>query len=249
MEYRKGLVNVENGSPTVTGDITAFESEVSPGDLFRVLNTGVTYEVSAVVSDTELTLSAPYSGLTASAVEYTITRDFTPNQGIPVPMKGDLEPIETLKQSLMQLDSLGAFAGAVEELTNVEIVDPSPGEALIWDGTKWINYMPGGGSPISGEYNAGNSGTSKTITWTNGQNQLVTMTGNCTVTFASPSNGVTYKLRIVQGGSGSYTVTWPTIKWAGGAAPTLSTDVGAIDIITLYYNGSTYFGMAGIGFA
>jgi hypothetical protein len=98
------------------------------------------------------------------------------------------------------------------------------------------------------EYSAG-SGAPGTITWSNGQNQVRTLTSSGTMTFASPTAGVTYKLRIVQGGSGSYTITWPTIKWAGGAAPTLSTTVGAIDIVTLYYNGTDYFGQAAVGFA
>lgn len=66
---------------------------------------------------------------------------------------------------------------------------------------------------------------------------------------SNPVNGTTYKLRIVQGGAGSFTVTWPTIKWAGGVAPTLSTAVGAEDIITLYYNGTSYYGHAVTGFA
>lgn len=98
------------------------------------------------------------------------------------------------------------------------------------------------------EYSAG-SGAPGTITWSNGQNQVRTLTSSGTMTFASPTAGATYKLRIVQGGSGSYTITWPTIKWAGGAAPTLSTAVGAIDIVTLYYNGTDYYGQAATGFA
>lgn len=99
------------------------------------------------------------------------------------------------------------------------------------------------------EYDAGNSGASKTITWTDGQNQKLTLTASTTLTFASPGAGMTAKLKLTQGGTGSYTVTWPTIKWAGGAAPTLSTAVGAIDIVSLYYDGSAYYGTAGIGFA
>ncbi len=47
-----------------------------------------------------------------------------------------------------------------------------------------------------------------------------------------PAAGST-AFKIVQGGSGSYTVAWPaTVKWASGTAPTLSTAVGKIDMVT-----------------
>jgi hypothetical protein len=100
----------------------------------------------------------------------------------------------------------------------------------------------------SAEFSAGNSGTSKTITWTDGQNQVLTLTGNVTLTFASPTNGATYKLHIIQG-AGPYTITWPTIKWAGGVAPTISTGNGNEDFVTLFYNGTSYFGQASLNFA
>lgn len=53
----------------------------------------------------------------------------------------------------------------------------------------------------------------------------------------NPSSGQTINLIIKQGGSGSYTVTWPAnFLFAGGAAPTLSTAVGAKDIISCQYD-------------
>lgn len=101
---------------------------------------------------------------------------------------------------------------------------------------------------LAAEFNAGNSGTSLTLDFNNGVNQVVTMTGNCVFNFSNPQAGAIYKLRLVQGGSGSYTAAFPTIKWAGATAPTLSTVVGREDIITLYYNGTSYYGQAGIDF-
>ncbi|MFN9476460.1 hypothetical protein [Acidovorax sp.] len=102
----------------------------------------------------------------------------------------------------------------------------------------------------SAEVSAGNSGTAKTITWTTGQNQTLTLTGNATITLSTPTNGATYKLRLVQDATGSRTVTFsPTPKWAGGTAPTFSTAANAVDIVTLYWNGTNYFAQAGMGFA
>lgn len=102
----------------------------------------------------------------------------------------------------------------------------------------------------STEYDAGNSGTSKTINFNNGINQKITMTGSCAFTLSNPQGGMTVKLKLTQGGSGSYGATWTTpVKWAGGSAPTLSTAVGSIDIVSLYYDGSTWFGQFAGGFA
>lgn len=100
------------------------------------------------------------------------------------------------------------------------------------------------------EYDAGNSGASLTVNFNNGVNQKITLTANCTFTFSNPLAGMTAKLKLIQDGTGSRTVTWPTIKWAGGAAPTLTTTATTgTDIITLYYDGTAYWGQAGLNFA
>jgi hypothetical protein len=51
-----------------------------------------TYEITGVVSDTELTLSAPYGGATYAGVDYVVHRDFFPNAQ-PLMKVGELETI------------------------------------------------------------------------------------------------------------------------------------------------------------
>ena len=99
------------------------------------------------------------------------------------------------------------------------------------------------------EYDNGSSGTAKTVNWTLSNHQKVTMTGSCTFAFTTPSKPCMLSLRIIQDGTGSRTITLPTIKWPGGAAPTWSAAANAIDILSLYYDGSAYYGQAGIAFA
>ncbi len=97
---------------------------------------------------------------------------------------------------------------------------------------------------------AGNSGTTITLDFDRMITQAVTMTDNCTFTFDNPSSGGTYLVKLTQGGAGSFTATWPaSVKWVGGAAPTLTTAVGAIDIVTFFYDGTNYFGNAGLAYA
>ena len=66
----------------------------------------------------------------------------------------------------------------------------------------------------------------------------------------NPIAGGNYSLKLVQGGSGGYTITWPaSVKWANGTSPILSTGVGDIDIVTLLNDGTNYYGAAAFDFS
>jgi len=76
-----------------------------------------------------------------------------------------------------------------------------------------------------------------------------TLSANATLTFDTPTGPCHRQLRVVQG-SGPYTITWPSVEWVGGGtAPTLSTGNGDVDIFNFFYNGSTWYGQAGLDFA
>lgn len=100
------------------------------------------------------------------------------------------------------------------------------------------------------ETDNGNSGASATIDWQAGNKQKLTLTANCTLTFTAPRGAATVILRLLQDSTGSRTVSWPaSVKWPGGAAPTLSTAAGAIDIVSFYFDGTSYYGQAALAFA
>jgi parallel beta-helix repeat protein len=102
---------------------------------------------------------------------------------------------------------------------------------------------------FSSEIDNGNSGSSKTIDWTAGNKQKITLTAApATLTFTNPAGPASLILRIVEDGTGSRTITWPTVKWAGGVAPTLTTTAAAIDIVALYFDGTTYYGNVSLNF-
>jgi hypothetical protein len=77
-----------------------------------------------------------------------------------------------------------------------------------------------------------------------GYNVKVTLTDSRTLSITELTPGDYGTIEIVQGGTGSYTLTLPTnSKVAGGGAGAiaLSTSVDAIDIATFYYNGTTLY--------
>jgi len=99
------------------------------------------------------------------------------------------------------------------------------------------------------EHDNGNSGASKTIDWGNGQQQKLTLTANCTLTFTAPDGPGTFSLRLIQDATGNRTVTWPaSVKWPGGTAPTLSTAANAEDYVSFKYNGTSYYGDSALDF-
>lgn len=90
-----------------------------------------------------------------------------------------------------------------------------------------------------------------TINWTLGNKMKFTFGAQAeTFTFTAPSNPCNLVLMMVQDGTGSRTATFPaTVKWAGGTAPTLTTTASGIDIISFYYDGTSYHGVASLAFA
>ena len=101
------------------------------------------------------------------------------------------------------------------------------------------------------EENNGDSSTADTIDWGAKNKQKSTLTDNVTYTFTDPDGPSNLLLRVIQGGAGSYVITWPAnVKWPnGGSTPTLSTTVGAIDIVAFYFDGTDYYGNATSNFA
>ena len=99
--------------------------------------------------------------------------------------------------------------------------------------------------------NAIGDGATEEIDWNVSQKQKVTITGTgITCNFADPLGPCNVILKVVQGDGSDVIGTWDTaIKWAGGEAPTLSTGNGEIDILSFYFDGTNYFGVASLDFS
>jgi hypothetical protein len=94
---------------------------------------------------------------------------------------------------------------------------------------------------VSGEYNNGNSGTSKEIDWANGDRQKVTITGDaCEFTFTGATAGQTLTLRVVVDATGHTAWTWPTLMWPGGSAGSPGITANKINLYIFYFDGTNY---------
>jgi hypothetical protein len=81
----------------------------------------------------------------------------------------------------------------------------------------------------------------------------ITLATNTQFVIANLPTGGSVNIIIVQDGTGSRTASFGTdtstaVKFAGGT-PTLSTTAGAIDIVTIFNDGTNYYGDIGKSYA
>jgi hypothetical protein len=117
---------------------------------------------------------------------------------------------------------------------------------LFLNGTPTQQVTP----TFASELDNGNSGAAFTIAWGAGAKQKITLNADCTLTMTPPTGVTDLQVRIIQDVVGGRSAIWPaSIKWLGGALPTLSTSPGASDIIDLFWNGTDYFAEPNLKFA
>ena len=87
-----------------------------------------------------------------------------------------------------------------------------------------------------------NSSTAITLNIvTNGTDQVITLTGTATITMPTATAGKSFLLKL-KTGAGGYTVTWSTVKWPGGTAPTLTSTASRMDIFSFFSDGTNWYG-------
>lgn len=103
------------------------------------------------------------------------------------------------------------------------------------------------------EYANGNSGAGTVfIDWSRGPAQKIILTGNATLQLyrgLTAGEPVWVQLTLQQDATGSRVPSLPAVLTPGGTPLTLSTAPGAIDVISLYYDGTVLKGaIAGLAF-
>ena len=88
-----------------------------------------------------------------------------------------------------------------------------------------------------------NSSTAITLALTNGTVQIITLTGNATITMPTAVSGKSFILLLKQDATGSRTVTWTTVKWPAGTAPTITSTASKQDIYSFFSDGTNWYGV------
>ena len=88
------------------------------------------------------------------------------------------------------------------------------------------------------------SSNAATLNMRDGTNFVHDLTENVTYTFSNPAgvgNVSAFTLKVIQG-STARTITWPSVKWPGGAAPTLTATNDGVDFFVFIYDGANWYG-------
>lgn len=148
-QYKTGTVSVTNGSAVVTGTNTLWLSNINAGDAFTVAGTGVIYDVASVDSDTQISLTAPYGGSTASGLIYAATRDFTSPDNFPELVAGDIETPTILTRAIRKIQQKfnsvllrqgGTTANRPQSPSSYEYYfDETLGKPIWFNGSSWVD--------------------------------------------------------------------------------------------------------------
>jgi len=113
------------------------------------------------------------------------------------------------------------------------------GFTWVYNNTGWVLQQGTSGWPTPVVQTVTYSAT-PTISWTSKDVTKITLTGNAVITNSGAVDGQKMILQLIQGGSGSYTVTFTSETQFGTSFTsfTLSTAVGKLDMIGLVYSSS-----------
>lgn len=166
------------------------------------------------------------------------------------------KPAVTSQVNLTTMNSNLWIGPSEMNYSRIAIVKNANGNiTLTADGTGNINLTPTTGKTIAKNlnynegaiYDLGTTGGTIAPNVTNGNVQKITLNAALTINaFTSPVAGQSLTL-IIYGGT-AYTSITSTMKFAGGIK-TLTATAGCIDILSIYYDGTTYFASLGKGFA
>jgi len=102
------------------------------------------------------------------------------------------------------------------------------------------------GTPYFTEQDITASGVTN-IDWSLSPKAKISVIQNSTLTFSDPGGAANLMMRVVQEDD-SLITTLPSILWPSGISPVLSSTSGYIDIVSLYFDGSTYYGNVSYNF-
>lgn len=197
---------------------------------------------SQFASLTQLGTVAGYYATSATSLSIgTGTKTFTTQAGLAYVVGTRVRITSTGTAGTWMEGSLTAYSGTSMTVS----VDRTAGTGSHSD---WALSLAGEvGSSSATTWDTLTDGA--TITWTadasrTSQQAKVTLAGNRTLAISGAADGMTFRLRVTQDGTGGRTLTLPAgSKVAGGGAGvvTLSAAAGKVDLLEGYFDGTNYW--------
>lgn len=140
---------------------------------------------------------------------------------------GNITPTSVAASGNVTGANLPAPTGDTTKFLNANGAFSTPTSGGVLVGTATV------GQYSSQEFDIGNATGTKTIDWSNGNVQYVTLTGNTTFTFTNPISGGRYVLHVAS----AFTPTWPSgVRWPSSVTPTPTAVLGRKDVYTFVYS-------------
>jgi len=225
-----------------TADTNYIDAEDNSGNNRFTVGRGVgsqlvTVDFASIPTDTTTPVGAirtATDGVNLANIQ-TFLENGTIGFGTDTPSANALIDITSTTKGFLPPRMTNTQRAAISATKGLIVVNTTNNAIAYNDGTNW-GYLSGATQTVAG------AGGTVNIAFPSGNIALITLTASTTYTFSAHVVG-TYILKITQGGSGSYLITWPgTLLWSGGTAPTLTTTVGKTDIVTIVHDGTNFYG-------
>jgi hypothetical protein len=253
LKYNTGNGRFELGTETSSGNITFVGDDstgtaVSLNETFKIAGT---QNITTAVSGDTLTITGPdLSSYLTSVAESDVTQHQAA-LSITESQISDLQSYLTSETFTSLAQDTTPQLGGNLDVNGNNIVSVSNGNIVIQpNGTGDIDLD--GEVRFNKNYkediNALTSSTAITVDASLASVHSVTLAHNTTFTISNLPTGGSVTIIITQDGTGSRTGAFTSVKFAGGT-PTLTTDASAIDVVTIFNDGTNVLGTCAKAFA